>query len=60
MASGTDSFDMVLTRTFDAPNERVWRAWSVADEGMKRWGPELSRIGLEQCLDKMDVSLTAA
>jgi uncharacterized protein YndB with AHSA1/START domain len=40
MASGADSFDMVLTRTFDAPRERVWRAWSDADEVMKWWGPE--------------------
>ena len=40
MTSGTDSYDMVLTRTFDAPKERVWRAWSDADEVMKWWGPQ--------------------
>lgn len=40
MTSETDSFDMVLTRTFDAPKEHVWRAWSDADEVMRWWGPQ--------------------
>ncbi len=31
---------MVLTRTFDAPKERLWRAWSDADEVMRWWGPQ--------------------
>lgn len=36
----SESFDVVVTRTFDAPRERVWRAWSDADEVMKWWGPQ--------------------
>lgn len=35
-----DSFDVVVTRTFDAPRERVWRAWSEAEEVMTWWGPQ--------------------
>jgi len=30
---------MVVTRTFDAPVERVWRAWSDPDDVMAWWGP---------------------
>jgi uncharacterized protein YndB with AHSA1/START domain len=40
MTSGSGSFDMVLTRTFDAPKERVWRAWNDPDEVMRWWGPQ--------------------
>ena len=40
MTSGSDGFDMILTRTFDAPKARVWRAWSDAEEVMRWWGPE--------------------
>ena len=36
----SESFDVVVTRTLDAPRERVWRAWSDADEVMKWWGPQ--------------------
>jgi uncharacterized protein YndB with AHSA1/START domain len=39
MTSASDGFDMVLTRTFDAPKERVWRAWSDAEEVMRWLGP---------------------
>jgi len=38
--SSTERFDMILTRQFDVPKERVWRAWSDADEVMRWWGPE--------------------
>jgi uncharacterized protein YndB with AHSA1/START domain len=31
---------MVLTRTFDAPREQVWRAWSDPDQVMSWWGPQ--------------------
>ena len=34
MMSSTERFDMILTRQFDVPKERVWRAWSDADEVM--------------------------
>jgi uncharacterized protein YndB with AHSA1/START domain len=28
-----------VTRVFDAPLERLWRAWSSADDVMQWWGP---------------------
>ncbi len=34
----TDS--LVITRIFDAPRERVWRAWSEPEQMMKWWGPK--------------------
>jgi uncharacterized protein YndB with AHSA1/START domain len=39
-SGGGATFDVDVTRTFDAPVERVWRAWSEADEVKKWWGPE--------------------
>ena len=32
--------DIVITRTFDAPRERVWKAFTEPTETMKWWGPE--------------------
>jgi uncharacterized protein YndB with AHSA1/START domain len=40
MASQAESHDVVVTRTFDAPRERVWRSWSDPDEVMTWWGPQ--------------------
>ncbi len=34
-----ETFDVVLTRTFDAPVERVWGAWTDGAEIRKWWGP---------------------
>ena len=31
--------DLVVTRIFDAPVERVWRVWSDPDLVMRWWGP---------------------
>ena len=31
--------DMVITRTFDAPVEAVWRAWHDPERVMQWWGP---------------------
>lgn len=31
--------DVVVARSFDAPPERVWRAWTEGAEVMKWWGP---------------------
>lgn len=31
--------DLVITRVFDAPIEKVWKAWSNADQVMRWWGP---------------------
>lgn len=40
-AAGIGSDDPILTvsRTFDAPRERVWAAWTDADELRQWWGP---------------------
>ena len=32
--------DMFVTRTFEAPLERVWRSWSDPDQVMTWWGPQ--------------------
>jgi len=32
--------NMVLTRTFDAPLEKVWQAWSDAELVKQWWGPQ--------------------
>jgi uncharacterized protein YndB with AHSA1/START domain len=31
--------DLVITRIFDAPIERVWRAWTDPEYVMRWWGP---------------------
>lgn len=31
---------LVITRIFDAPVERVWKAWTDPEEVMKWWGPQ--------------------
>lgn len=32
--------DLVIVRTFDAPRDRVWAAWTQPELVMKWWGPE--------------------
>lgn len=32
--------DLIVTRVFDAPVERVWKAWTEAAQVMKWWGPD--------------------
>jgi uncharacterized protein YndB with AHSA1/START domain len=34
------STDVVITRTFNAPLERVWEAWTHPEELKKWWGPK--------------------
>jgi uncharacterized protein YndB with AHSA1/START domain len=34
------TFDVEVTRTFDAPIDRVWQAWADPAEVMKWWGPQ--------------------
>ena len=41
---------VVVTRVFDVPVERVWRAWSDSDHVMQWWGP----AGFTCPLAKMD------
>ena len=36
----SDTWNVDVTRTFDVPLDRAWRAWSEADEVKKWWGPE--------------------
>ena len=31
--------DLVVVRLFDAPVERVWKAWTVPEQVMRWWGP---------------------
>jgi uncharacterized protein YndB with AHSA1/START domain len=35
----SDKRDLVVTRQFDAPVARVWRAWTAAEDVMRWWGP---------------------
>ena len=35
----TKTFNVYTSRTFDAPVEAVWKAWSDGNEVMKWWGP---------------------
>lgn len=37
--ASTETFDVVLTRIFAVPVERVWRAWTDGAEIRKWWGP---------------------
>ena len=32
--------DFVITRTFNAPREKVWRAWSDTNQLAQWWGPK--------------------
>jgi uncharacterized protein YndB with AHSA1/START domain len=40
MQSEKKTHDVIVTHTFDAPVERVWRAWSDPDQVMMWWGPQ--------------------
>jgi uncharacterized protein YndB with AHSA1/START domain len=35
-----NSRDFVLTRVFDAPRDRVWRAWTEPERFAQWWGPK--------------------
>jgi uncharacterized protein YndB with AHSA1/START domain len=39
MSSENETHDLVVTRSFNAPQERVWRAWSDPDRVMSCVGP---------------------
>jgi hypothetical protein len=36
----SDTFDVVVRRTFPVPPEQAWRAWSEADLVKQWWGPD--------------------
>ena len=40
LSSRTAPFEFVIKRVFDAPLERVWKAWTDPDELMQWWGPK--------------------
>ena len=46
----TQTRNMTVTRTFDAPVEAVWKHWSDSDKVMKWWGPK----GFTSPLAKID------
>lgn len=37
----TRSKDLTITRVFDAPVERVWRAWTIPEQTRRWWGPKI-------------------
>jgi uncharacterized protein YndB with AHSA1/START domain len=37
----TSEREIVITRTFDAPRELVWKAWTEPDRFMRWWGPKI-------------------
>jgi uncharacterized protein YndB with AHSA1/START domain len=39
MPKDGDKRDIVVTRQFDAPVARVWKAWTEAEQVMRWWGP---------------------
>lgn len=39
MRTGRKKRDLVVSRTFDAPIEQVWKAWSDPQLVMRWWGP---------------------
>jgi uncharacterized protein YndB with AHSA1/START domain len=36
--------EFVITRTFDAPREKLWKAWTDPQEVAKWWGPEMFTV----------------
>jgi len=32
--------ELIITRVFDAPREKVWKAWTIPEEVRKWWGPK--------------------
>ena len=49
-APQTKTTDLTLTRTFEAPVESVWKAWSDSDQVKSWWGP----TGFTTPVAKMD------
>ena len=39
-ANAATTKDLSVTRTFDAPVERVWKQWSESENVMRWWGPK--------------------
>lgn len=43
-AKETGDREIVISRTFDAPRERVWKAWTDPEQVVKWWGPRTFTI----------------
>ncbi len=41
LAAETRQLTVVITRTFDAPRELVWKAWTEPERFMRWWGPKI-------------------
>lgn len=50
MADTSKTYNVVVTRVFDAPVDQVWKAWSESEHVMRWWGP----TGFTCPLAKMD------
>ena len=50
MMNSSQAHDVIVTRVFEAPVERVWKAWSDPNDVMQWWGP----IGFSCPLANMD------
>jgi len=50
MTDTSKTYDVVVTRVFDAPVEQVWKAWSESEQVMRWWGP----TGFTSPMAKMD------
>ena len=50
-ASQTDETSLTVRRTYDAPPERVWRAFTDPEQVDRWWGPD----GFSTTTDEMDV-----
>jgi uncharacterized protein YndB with AHSA1/START domain len=50
-AASTADREIIITRTFDAPRELVWEAWTNPEHVAQWWGPD----GFTTTIEKMDV-----
>lgn len=50
MIATSKSTEIVITRTFDAPRQAVWRAWTEAEQVEQWWGPR----GFTTRVDELD------
>lgn len=46
MTADTKTEELVITRVFDAPRDKVWRAWTEAERLKKWWGPKGCRLSV--------------
>ncbi len=44
----TNHDELIITRTFDAPREKVWQAWANPDQFKQWWGPRNFTCSIEK------------